>query len=731
MYTLFFYNNFYKKYILSRKYCKIRSIFKTYVGVVMRFKIDIKKELDLLNRDKAYITQIIKLAEQNWCKHTFEVKNLLEAVLLEISEYSNRQVYEEIYVKTIICLEWYYIVYSKYKVGTNYALKAYEICERRRWEKEMVRVCNILLVTYMKQGLFEKAVNYGVEGLEIAKRYADYKSEAILILNIMELYIGIREYDKALQLITYLKQLDYKKDERYLMFIESALAEIKLHKRCMEEAMMHCEKAYTYAMQLKDTNAVAETLYIRGQIHTFYNRLEAADADFRESTKLSKENNYKELIIKGNIVWCEEKIKYGIIEEIEDKLREAIGLADEINAIHLKVQAYEALEKLYTKINNWQAAYYMLKQKEICVREREAHKAEDFWLEKLEQKTTSQELKNYKRLYKQIQHVSRVGQNITANLGMDNMIDLVYEQVNELVPTDMVYLGMRKKNGDFDYRVYSSEGEMIEVNKNLYNRAVSLGNMAMCMDEDLLINDGDFGKYFNGIEIHEGLLDGPIQSAIIIRLKIENVCVGVIGIGNYKQDAYSKNDLRSLQILGSYLAVALRNADLFNEVEYLAMYDALTDIYNRRTALERGREQFEKNKLLGQQTVIMMLDIDYFKNINDQNGHIFGDKVLKNVGRIFRDNTRSGDITGRYGGEEFIIILSDVDLKGSVKIAERIRKNISSYKFKNEKDEEISVTISCGLYLCKEEKFEAGIKKADEALYKAKVEGRNRVVVYK
>lgn len=702
-----------------------------FVGVVMRFKIDIKKEIDLLNRDKSYITQIIRLAEQNWCEHTMEVKGLLEAVLLEASEYKNQEDYEAIYVKTIICLEWYYIVYSKYKVGTNYALKAYEICERKNWDKELVRICNILLVTYMKQGLFEKAINYGVEGMEIARRYADNKSEATLVLNIMELYIGIREYDKALQLITYLKQLDYQRDKRYLMFIESALAEIKLHKRYMGEAMRHCETAYLYAKELNDYNAIAETLYIRGQIHTFYNRLEAAKADFEESIRISEKNNYKELIIKCIIACCEEKIKYGIIEDVEDQLRRAIRLADEINTVHLKIQAYEALEKLYNKINNWQSAYHMVKQKELCIRERDVHKTEDLWVEKLEQRITSEELKNYKRLYKQMQHVSKVGQNITANLEMDNMIDLVYEQVNELMPTDMVYLGMRKKNGDFEYRAYSSEGEMIEVNKTLYNRAIRLGNMTMCMDEDLLINDGNFSKYFNGIEIHEGLLDGPIQSAIVTRLKIENVCVGVIGIGNYRRDCYSKNDLRSVQILGSYLAVALRNADLFNEVEYLAMYDALTDIYNRRTALERGRKLFEKNKKANKPTVIMMLDIDHFKNINDQNGHLFGDKILKNVGCIFRDSTRSGDIIGRYGGEEFIVILSEVDLEGSIKIAERIRTNISKNKFINEKGQEVSITISCGLYVCKNEKFEAGIRKADKALYTAKVEGRNRVVVYK
>lgn len=126
-----------------------------------------------------------------------------------------------------------------------------------------------------------------------------------------------------------------------------------------------------------------------------------------------------------------------------------------------------------------------------------------------------------------------------------------------------------------------------------------------------------------------------------------------------------------------------------------------------------------------------MLDIDYFKRINDDNGHIFGDKVLTAIGQILKDSTRSIDILGRYGGEEFIVVLNDVDLEGSIKIAERIKNNVGSYKYINKQNEELAITVSCGLYLCDEkERFEVGIKKADDALYKAKALGRNRIVIY-
>lgn len=573
----------------------------------MGLNIDITKQLELLDQDSSYITQIIKLANQNWCKHTLEIKELVEATLEYVEEKSDGEDknYERAYVKTVICMQWYYLAFSRYKEGTKYALKVYAICESRKWDKDMMRICNILLVTYMKQGLFEKAIDYGVQGIEIAKRYEDVKAEATLILNMMQLYIELKEYDKALQLIKYLEKLDYEKDEKHLLFIESALAEIKLYTHHMNEAMSHCERAYTYALNQEDTNAIAEVLYIRGQIKASYNQLEKAKKDFDKCMQLAKENDYKELIIRGIISWSEGRLNCGNIEEVEERLMAAVKLADEINTIHLKVQAYEALEKLYSRIGNWKEAYHMIKTKENCTKERYINKAENLWLEKLEQKTTSRELQIYKRLYQQIRKISKVGQNFTANLEIDEMIDLIYKQVNELIPADVVGMGMRKKNGEFMYKAYSKEGEVIEVNKELYDRAICLGNMTLYMDEDILINDGDFSKYFTILKARKGLEDGTVQSAIFTKLKIEDVSIGVIGIGNYKKNAYTKNDLRSVQILGSYLAVALRNADLFNEIEYLAMYDTLTDIYNRGTVLKLGKELFRKNRVLGKKMQLL------------------------------------------------------------------------------------------------------------------------------
>lgn len=697
----------------------------------MNLNIDIAKELESLQKNKEYVQHIVKFATQNWEKDTLTVKVLMEATLSFLEEkIKEDKSYEEAYVKAVICMQRYYLTFSKYKEGTQKALVIYEICKRLKNHNQLVRICNILLILYMKQGMFETALDYGLQGIEIAKKYDQFKSEETLILNIMQLYIELKEYDRALQVANYLEEVGYTKDEKRCLFIESALAEIKLHNHHLKEAMVHCERAYNYALKQGDSSAIAEVLYIRSQIQNSSAQPIEADKDFNQSLEISKENEYKELIIRGLVSWSQERVSQGIVnDEVEERLMEAITLAEEIHTVHLKAQAYGVLEELYDQIGNWKEAYRAVKIKEECLKNESSHST---WLAKLEQKSMRRELQSYKKLYTQIQRISRVGQKFTAHLEIDELIDMIYEQVNELVPADIVGLGMCKKNGEFFYKAYGRDGNVIDsINKELYERAIALGAMTLQMDEDIIINNGNFTDHFTLLDQVVGREKNAIKSAIFTKLKIEGTSIGVIGIGNYEKNAYNRNDLRSLQVLASYLAVALRNADLFNEVEYLAMYDALTGIYNRGTVLKLGEEQFIKNKKFGKNTAIIMLDIDYFKKINDVYGHICGDDVLSEVGKILKQSVRNGDFLGRYGGEEFIVILSDISRETSKMIAERINEKVNNYKFITRQKEELAITVSCGVYLCNEEEdFDTGIKKADDALYKAKALGRNRIVVY-
>jgi two-component system, cell cycle response regulator len=156
--------------------------------------------------------------------------------------------------------------------------------------------------------------------------------------------------------------------------------------------------------------------------------------------------------------------------------------------------------------------------------------------------------------------------------------------------------------------------------------------------------------------------------------------------------------------------------------------DSLTGLYNRRYLLESLNNEMQRAKRYKESLSFLMIDIDHFKNINDTHGHPAGDIVLAGVANILFANIRQSDIAGRFGGEEFAIILTHTDINEAVLIAEKMRKAVQQASF-SDKKAEMNVTISIGVSICLEsDNAKDVIKNADKALYKAKGNGRNQVV---
>ncbi|HIP55205.1 MAG TPA: GGDEF domain-containing protein [Sulfurimonas autotrophica] len=155
--------------------------------------------------------------------------------------------------------------------------------------------------------------------------------------------------------------------------------------------------------------------------------------------------------------------------------------------------------------------------------------------------------------------------------------------------------------------------------------------------------------------------------------------------------------------------------------------DFLTKLYNKRALDEFLNTKEEEYKRYGRNFVVVMLDIDYFKKVNDIYGHDAGDAVLSAFAKILKKESRTVDIVGRFGGEEFLALLSETDLQGGVIFAEKVRKHVEKARFVY-KGKRIIVTVSAGVAQRSDHvSLEATINSADEYLYKAKKEGRNRV----
>lgn len=166
---------------------------------------------------------------------------------------------------------------------------------------------------------------------------------------------------------------------------------------------------------------------------------------------------------------------------------------------------------------------------------------------------------------------------------------------------------------------------------------------------------------------------------------------------------------------------------LEEELRIAAITDKLTGLFNRSKLEDLMQQEIERARRYKNPLTIMMFDIDYFKRINDLYGHQKGDYVLKTVAQLVKNNIRITDFFGRWGGEEFIILLPETSLKNAELMSEKIRTIIESYSFNGTE----RITISCGVTeFIEEDTIDSLIKVADDALYLAKKQGRNKTIVW-
>lgn len=172
----------------------------------------------------------------------------------------------------------------------------------------------------------------------------------------------------------------------------------------------------------------------------------------------------------------------------------------------------------------------------------------------------------------------------------------------------------------------------------------------------------------------------------------------------------------------------LREAN--EKLKELVDIDDLTGLFNMRSVYQKLDFELDRARRFGRQVAVIMMDMDYFKSVNDGHDHLFGSFVISEVGAIIRKNIRNIDIGARYGGDEFMIVLTELNIEGAQTFSERLRKSISTKLFKNGNDE-IHLTASLGFAITSVGDRGIGakalVKFADDALYEAKAAGRNCV----
>jgi diguanylate cyclase (GGDEF)-like protein len=221
----------------------------------------------------------------------------------------------------------------------------------------------------------------------------------------------------------------------------------------------------------------------------------------------------------------------------------------------------------------------------------------------------------------------------------------------------------------------------------------------------------------------EGLV---IESTLCFPLAVGNARIGVLGVG-LTADEVDPASRRALGVAASALSVAIRNVQLLIETRELSINDSLTGCLVRKPGMALLDTELRRARRSRQPLSVLMMDVDEFKNINDQHGHLCGDLVLSTIGRHLRDRLRTTDHKCRFGGDEFVVILPGTSSEGAERVAEVLRMAVQMEPVEHN-GQQVPVTVSIGIasVLPGELDLKAVMARADQALYRSKAGGRNR-----
>lgn len=325
----------------------------------------------------------------------------------------------------------------------------------------------------------------------------------------------------------------------------------------------------------------------------------------------------------------------------------------------------------------------------------------------------------------ELRTLARIGEALNRAETADITLRLVLTEALKLVNNDQGCIILVEPDG-YTLRLYTWLGipdrNVQEFNDRRFQKYHGIFARSIMHGETVELHEGT-----NGAEAPE-YADTLLAQKVNVPLKTEDKTIGVIALNGLPVDDAAR---RMLLALADLAATAIAKTRLYERTQMLAMTDDLTGLYNRRGFFEFGQREFERARRFGRPLSCVMFDIDHFKNVNDSYGHNTGNQVLADLATNSREALREVDLLGRYGGEEFVVLLPESGIEGGLNAAERLRQRIASALFKTGRAD-LHLTISLGVAVLNEldTSLPHLIERADQALYSAKRNGRNRACLW-
>ncbi|HLP40919.1 MAG TPA: diguanylate cyclase [Fibrobacteria bacterium] len=335
----------------------------------------------------------------------------------------------------------------------------------------------------------------------------------------------------------------------------------------------------------------------------------------------------------------------------------------------------------------------------------------------------------------QLAALSTYQRKFLANMSVENIVTNVVDYMVECLEGDRFLVLVRESpsaEGQGDaVRVLRCAGKEAECYEDAVTPLAEIGILQLAFDKEQVINRG-FTSGQETPRLGPGRGGPKVASLLVVPVPTDQGVDMALAVESSRPRRFSEHQQDMLATIARAAGFALSRARLYQQKEQLASRDGLTGVENHRTFQDRFQGEILRAQRYSHQLAILMMDLDFFKKVNDTYGHPTGDLVLKEVASIIAGNIRGGvDLLARYGGEEFVCMLSDTDRDRAGETAERIRESVARKVFESGAARfQVTISIGGAMYPADSRRGREVLEKADKALYHAKETGRNRLVFY-
>jgi diguanylate cyclase (GGDEF)-like protein len=679
-----------------------------------------------------------------------EQRNTEEALKLsnEALELSKKYHFKKHEARSYVRIGRCHWINGNYNDALDFLTKALEITDNINDAHTKADALIGLGNVYITIELFDKAISHYDNALNISQNLGYGELEAKILNNMGTLHEDLKNYPVALDY--YQKSLE--KTVQIEDYYGEAIANLNIGNVFLsleqpDQAEKYITKAIGYGKEHKKTLLLAHSYYSLGKLNQMNQHFEDSKKNLKQSIDLAEASKDLYILFRIYMELATTKQLMGECLNAEAYLIKAQKVAKQINMSELYAKIHEQMALFYDRSNQQQESYehykaYFKASKAVEENRRlERIKSIDFQSKlsaSMEETKVYRQLSNeLRKSYQQMHVLSDIGQAMTSTHKLSDIFEQLYQNVNLLMNAESLGVGLydEKENG-LRFDLFIEKGKYLDSFTLSLENKKSWSVWCYLNKQTVKINDieKEYLKYIEGLASTRGDLN---YSAMYAPLMVEGEVIGVFSIQTRERNAYSENDKDLLQTLASYLAIAIKNAtktiqlaELNQTLKNLSEQDGLTGIPNRRLYDETYQAMYHKALNNNEELSVMMIDVDNFKNFNDQFGHLVGDEVIKKVARYLYDNRQnSNDFVARYGGDEFVVLLPRVSKQQVDLYAYQLVENINQLNSTLEPQDRITFSIGTATLDPKNPVTQDQlISEADEMLYKDKAQNKQNLL---